>query len=375
MNKKLSLKVIYFSSGAIINLFVTGLVLYYIQLGFSPAQIGILTSATYLAALFQPFIGMMSDKSKSPKTLFQVVLIIFLIFVILLSKATNYYVYVVLVFVASIGRNIMFGLLDNLTLRNIDKYGGNFGEIRKFASIGYGIALMLAYPFITANDISNFFYVLIALIIISIIAIFPLYDAINETDTNHHYRKDIKQLFTNKVYILIVLANVCVMGIGNIKGAYQPILFDSLNASSLIISLSTVFMVIPEIFIMPVNKKIASKHGNLKVLLLAAFAIIIQLIGFVLVDSVVMLLALMVLHGIAMGLYIPLFSAIVIDIVDKNVSSTALLFNSTMQFVLIFFINLFIVTPLYSLLGIRSVFIALLFFSFIGVWLFKKALK
>ncbi len=366
----------YFTTGVSVNLFVTALTLYFITIGFNPVQIGILTSIPFLASLFQPFVGLIIDRAKNKIHIYQLFTLFFLVNTIILSMSTNFYVYVVFVFLASITRLSFFGMLDSIMIPSVSNYGGNFGLIRNYASIGFGLGMVLAYPFIKDN-LHNFFYVVIVFTTINIVLaslINASVDSIKQKE-KPNIKKDLTTLKNNEVFILLILSNFLLFGITGIKVNYQPILLESLNASAFLISIVSFVMVIPEIIMMPKLSHIRQKYQDKTLFLYAFIMATIQLILMFLVQSPILLVILTLMHGLANGIYIPLYSQTLISKVSASVSSTALMFSLTIQFLFSAIVSFLIITPIYVNFGIRYVFLTLAIFTFMGIFVILRVFK
>ncbi len=375
MNRKWIPRSAYFTTGVVANLFTTALVLYYLEIGFNEAQIGILASVSFLAAIFQPVLGVIIDRSRTPKKIYQFIIISFLLNLFIMSLTTNFYFYIILVFLASISRIAFFAALDAIVIKSVDYYGGNFGSIRNFASIGFGIGMLVAYPFII-NDIYNFFYVSIVVGIINILVVGQLHNSTNEKEVKKlNIKNDMATLFNNKVFMGLIITNFFMFGMMNIKMTYQPILLQSLGASAFMISLSSIIMTGPEIILMPLFNTVRRYVSDKSIFIIATTLTSIQLLLFSQLNNVYIVLALVSVHGLVNGFYIPLYSQTIVSTVDDKLSSTALMISITTQFLLTSVISLFIITPIYVKYGLNMVFLLLSMITFLSIFSTLYAFK
>lgn len=356
----------YFTTGVLANLFVNALVLYYVQIDFSEIQIGLLASVSFLAALFQPIIGLVIDRSKSPKRIYQYIILFYILNIFIMSLTTNFYIYIILVFLTSISKLSFFALLDSIVIKSVNNYGGNFGRIRNFASIGFGVGMIVAFPFISNGDIYNFFYVSIIIGIINILAVQFIKQAPVKRIAEARVIDDVKAITSNKVVVLLIIANFTIFGIMNIKMSYQPLLLNSLDATPFMIAIASAIMTFPEIVIMPFLAKFRSKYSDQTLFVYAFVLTGIQLFLFSITKNVYLVLIIISFHGFANGIYIPLYSITLLSKVKDSVSSTALMFSITTQFLLSAVVSFIIITPVYVTFGISAVFFVLSLFTFSG---------
>ncbi len=139
---------IYFIIGAIANFSIVLLPFFYISKGMNTTQLGLLLSASYLAALLQPYIGYISDTKYGPKKILKVVSLLLIGNTIFLFLSNTFSMLFIFSLLFSICRNVTFPLVDNISLDWCKENDIPYGSIRQGGSIGFGVGALLGVPFV-----------------------------------------------------------------------------------------------------------------------------------------------------------------------------------------------------------------------------------
>lgn len=375
MDKKL-LYWSYFIVGAIANFSIVLLPFFYVAKGMNNAQIGLLLSAAYLAALLQPLMGYLSDSHFGPKKLLKYVFYLLILLCIFLYFSNGFFQLFIFSLLFSICRNLTFPLLDNIALDWCHKNDVFFGGIRQGGSIGFGLGAFLAVPFAL---VFNSYSIIFLPLILSIIFLFILKNLTHniskvENFEEVSYLNNFKILIKNKEFIVLVLIHLFLMGISSLKLSYQATLLSNLNAPIYFIVILNFFTIVPEIFLI---SKTEDKLKNIPIYKLLAIPIILNIIhSFILFksNSLFIILIASFLHGFSMSIYIPNFFAYFNSVIPKDLSATAFIVNATSQTINSLIINTIFIVPLLAIYNIRISFLVLIFvFSFNIINLFLLA--
>lgn len=122
---------------------------YFREIGFESTQLGLMTAAgNCVAMLSLPFIGLLSDKLRSPRVVFAVVtgmaIVLHLLFPVVgsLLGAALIPTMILSVF-GTLGRQTSNALLDSWIGGAMDKIGASFGTIRRFGSGAFVVASLV----------------------------------------------------------------------------------------------------------------------------------------------------------------------------------------------------------------------------------------
>lgn len=343
--------------GNIHNLTMIAFSIYMVQIGLSSSQVVILTSISLLGAIFQPIVGYVVDKTKKPLFVLKIALFTMIIVSFCYTVTTNFSILIILTLINSICRLSLLGIFDSYNMSDTLVNGGNFGKLRSGASLGFGIGLFSILPFTTDQDISNYFYyvMVVAFLVIIIVGTLKEGYALTETELSESSKKT-KKLF-NSTFILLIIMNFCYLGVMGLKMSYQPILLTSNQMTTFYITCANLITVLPEIFIMPNLEKITC-NTKVQKLLLFCFAVTgVQLLFFGFVKNPALLLVIISLHGVTNAFYIPTYSKLLRNSLDKENISKGFLISSTFQALTSMVFNLVIVSVVFNEFGINFIFI------------------
>ncbi len=372
---------IYFIIGAIANFSIVLLPFFYIYKGMNTTQIGLLLSASYLAALLQPYVGYISDTKYGPKKILKVVSL-FLIFIsIFLFLSNTFLMLFIFSLLFSICRNVTFPLVDNISLDWCKENGVLYGSIRQGGSIGFGIGALLGVPFVL---LFNPKFLIFLPLLLSIILFYLIKNISYEVEIHPDhkgfklYKTNFKELMKNKLFIILIIIHLLLMGLSTLKLSYQSALLSSLNAPIYFIVLLNFFTIVPEIFLISKTEKF---FKNTPIYIILIFPILLNILhAFILFksSSLPIILISSFLHGLSMSIYLPNFFAFFNKAVPEKLSSTAFIINGTSQTINSLLINTFVIVPFITINGLRMSFLILIItmsINFISLYILFKITK
>ena len=134
------------------------LMIYLKSIGYNTLQMGMLTSAASLVALFvQPFIGGIADRAPTRNRVLMIALVISGVLAPMLRLSTAFFYILVVYTCYIIARNIQHPLTDTITLEYTARHNVPFGPIRIMGCIGYASMAAIAGT-VAAGDPSNTFF-------------------------------------------------------------------------------------------------------------------------------------------------------------------------------------------------------------------------
>ncbi len=372
---------IYFIIGAIANFSIVLIPFFYISKGMNTTQVGLLLSASYLAALLQPYVGYISDTKYGPKKILKVVSFLIILNSLLLFLSNSFLLLFIFSLFFAISRNVTFPLVDNLALDWCKENNIEYGKIRQGGSIGFGVGALLGVPFVI---LFNPKFLIFLPLILSII----LFVLIKNVQYNYHihpenkgfsiYKNNFKELINDKLFIVLIIIHLLLMGLSTLKLSYQATLLSSLNAPIIFIVILNFFTIVPEIFFISKTEKL---FKNTPIYIILIFPIIINIIhSFILFSSSSLIIILLAsfLHGFSMAIYLPNFFAFFNKSIPVKLSSTAFIINATSQTINSLFINTFIIVPFIAISGLRMSFLVIIIamsLNFFSLYFLYKTIK
>ncbi len=353
-----SFKLYYFAIGIIASLYTSMMPSFYANLNMSEGQIGVLLSVVYLGAIFQPAIGMISDKAKSRSNVIRNSMYIVIGLSTVLLFVEEFYPVLFIVTGISFFRMAFFSLSDSYMMPFCIEYDYNYGKLRRGASLSFGMAMILAYPF---NYFLGFHGFLILVILMCLLAANVMHKSTYEpprAKNSSHYISEMKKYMKSKAVISLLLFQLFFMGSLALKFSYQAIKLQELTGDTGAASIALLCATVPEVLFMA-KVSARSKMRLTSALLAATIFNIVQLFVFSQTTSVAVMIIFATFHGFSMSYYIPTFSRLLTELVGEGVISTFFTISGTGQSLFSLLLSLVVVTPVFINFGVDYVFVVI----------------
>ncbi len=354
--KAKSFKLYYFAVGIIASLYTSMMPSFYTSMGFTEGQIGILISVVYIGALFQPILGMISDKARSRSNVIRNSMYIVVALTVCLLFAKDFYPVLLIVTGISLFRMAFFSLSDSYMMPFCIEYDYNYGKLRRGASLSFGMAMIFAYPF---NYLLGYHGFLLLIVLMCLMAANIMHKSDYHPpsgDEHANYFEEMKIYARSKAVIALLLFQFFFMGAAALKFSYQAIKLQELTGNTLAASIALMLATLPEVFLMA---KVSDKLPNMRLttaLITGIFLNLSQLIAYTLIDNVALLIVVASFHGLSMAFYIPTYSRLLSELVGEKVISTFFTISGTGQSLFSLIISFAIITPIYMIFGVDYVF-------------------
>lgn len=150
----------YFWFYAGVGAFVPFNALYYRSLGFSGAELGILTTLPAIAtALTGPLWGMIADTYGLHRQIMRSVILVSVILILLLAQITSFLPFLITMALLALVLVPVPSLWDSYAISAVERGGAPYGVLRIFGSLGFTSVVLILGRVLT-GDLSNvFFYV------------------------------------------------------------------------------------------------------------------------------------------------------------------------------------------------------------------------
>ncbi len=358
MKKSIIYFMLYFIFGMVAIISLSGFALLYVDVGFSKPQISTLISIAFLGVIIQPIVGYACDVTRRKNLLLQIGSLITVICAALMIYTTNYYVYLIAVFLIAAFRFSVFSILDVIILQ--DTNDEIFTKIRTGAAYGYAFGIFFLLPIERTGNFDVVLYSIIAFNIVAVILFLFLKETRDvSVNASKHYFKGLTSIVKNKRILLLMLTNMIAITVLMQKTAYSNILFEELAFTMFTIAMLNLVAEIPEVIFLPIYNKTFNRFSlNTQILMLMTVSIL-QAGIFIFTTNIYVIYLFIGMQGFVYAIQIPLIYTNLNKQLDKNLSSTGFLINTMVQSIGSFLIGMIILKPLYSNYGLQEVFIAL----------------
>lgn len=354
--KIFDLKLYYFSVAVAVSLLTSVLPLFYESINLNPVQVGTLISTTYIGALMQPVFGYVSDKTQKPQLVLKILMMIACVLSGILYFIHSFVLVLFLVLLLSLCYCSFFSLSDNIITSYVYQNNLNYGSIRRLASLGYGMAMLIAMPFIYVWGMSAFLLVVIVVLMIAVIKIDNVDYVAIEKPHDSSYKKDLKELLTVPAFLILLLFQMLFMGTASIKFSYQAMKLQAITGATISGSVALLMATMPEVLFLAKVSKILENYRFTTLLFISVAINLLHLFTYAFVENYIVLIIIAACHGLSMSLFLPVIPAFLRQIVNLRVIGTAFALIATTQSIVSLMVSSFIITPVYATLGINYVF-------------------
>jgi MFS family permease len=273
------------------------LVLYYEQLGLSGGQIGVLTAILPLVTLFAAsFWGGLADATKQHQPLMLLALggVILLALVILFSTTFLSLVGVIVAFAFFAAPIVPF--LDNSTLAYLGESKNQYGKLRLWGAVGWGMAAPVVGWLVERFDLTWSFYSYIGLMFAGLLASLRL--PIGQTRISAPFWQGVRLLLGNSRQWLLFLIIIFSAGIGSaIIHNYLFLYMELLGAGNTLMGWALTVATLSELVIFSSSDRLLNRWGIKSVLLLALAALAVRLLAYAIISNPWLVLPVQLLHG------------------------------------------------------------------------------
>lgn len=308
--------------------------LYMNSLNYSETQIGFIVGCASLMSVFAtPIWGIIDDRLKKTTTLLFIIGIALGLIAIILGVTKIFFIFLVLRAIFEVFSCGTTPLMDKTALELETEYQVPYTKMRIFGSIGYSLVL---FPVIyLIEQFNNYQVALLCVTICFVIFLWfvykvkPLDAELRQKHVAHEpgmMSKAIKQLFSNKAYLLIVGVNMIVAACNEVMGAFQGLhLEKTLLAPGYAISLSIfIASFVSEVPCMYFAPKVHAKIGWYKCVVIATLAFLLKFTLEYFAPSWPLFLATRLLHGISISLLLSPVLMLIKGHVSPRVFTTAI---------------------------------------------------
>lgn len=337
-------------------------------------QIGtILSIGPIMMIIFQPIWGMLSDVTNAPSRVLTITTFFAGIFGFGYLAFHQYSLLLMTAILIAIFQSAIIPVSDSISIKYTTKVRYNYGNIRLFGSLGWGIAVFLMGKLSEFTPRVIFYSFFIALTIASILA----FRLPNEgAKAKIKIGSGMKELFTIKKFIIFMSVTFLIFGPNLANNFYFGIFIEKIGGSYTGIGVAFLIAVLSEIPFMKISGRLIDKYGLLPIATFAGVVSMLRWFFYFLEPSLSLVYASAIIQGMSIGLFIPAGIQYIRDITPAHITATAITIYSAIGNGLGNWFSTFFGGLIY---GKYSIFGAYLFFailSLLGVllnlWLLKE---
>ncbi len=285
-------------------------------------QIGLIMSINPVVMIFfQPLWGMISDKTNAPIKILTLTTFIagsFALGYIAFSGYTAIFFIAVLV---AIFQSAIIPVSDSISISYTSKVGYNYGNIRLFGSLGFGLAVFIMGRLSEWNNQVIFISFFSALVLASLLA----WKMPTEKKTQKpNLLLGVKEILTMKKFLLFLIVTFLIFGPNLANNTYFGLFIEGSGGTYTGIGVAFLIAVLSEAPFMKAAGGLIQRLGLLRIMLLASGVSLIRWLLYFTEPSLWVVYATAVFQGISIGLFIPAALQYLRQITPLHITATAI---------------------------------------------------
>jgi MFS transporter, PPP family, 3-phenylpropionic acid transporter len=339
----------------------------------SGTQIGtILSIGPIIMIFFQPLWGMISDATNSPPKVLAFTTGIAGIFGCGYLVFNEYSFFIITAILIAIFQSAMIPVSDSISIKYATKHRYNYGNIRLFGSLGFGLAVFIMGRLSENTPKVIFYAFFITLMLASFLAFrLPKENAMSKVKL----LSGIKELLTLRKFIIFLFITFLIFGPNLANNFYFGLFVNELGGSYTGIGIAFLIAVLSEIPFMRVSGRWIQKLGLLEVAAIAGTISMIRWFFYFLDPSLPLVYASAILQGLSVGLFIPAGLQYIRDITPTHITVTAVTIYSAIGNGLGNWFSTFFGGIIYDKYSIFGVYLFFTILALLGVLLSLLLLK
>ncbi|MGP7815851.1 MFS transporter [Niallia sp. 01092] len=296
------------------------------SIGLSGFEIGIVMSiGPVVTIFFQPIWGMISDKRNNPSTILRLCTFFTGIFSLgFLFFDTFLWIFFIAIILA-IFQSAIVPLSDSITIKFTSDYKLDYGHIRMFGALGFGIAVFIMGKLSEIKPSIIFISFFISFLICSF--------STNKMPkakpaTNNNPFKGIKQLVVQKKYMMFLVVTFMIFSPNLANNTFFGLFVENSGGTFTGIGIAFLIAVLSEVPFMKIAGKWINKFGLLEIALLSGILSLVRWILYFTEPNLMIIYATAFLQGFGVGLFIPVGLQYVKKIAPSHMMATAITFYS-----------------------------------------------
>lgn len=291
--------------------------------GLKGYQIGtIMSIGPIMMIFFQPLWGMIADKTNSPVKILTGTTLLAGVLSLGYLLYHSYYWFVIIAVMVAMFQSAIIPISDSISLKYTNKIRVNYGSIRLFGSLGFGLAVFIMGRLSEINETVIFYSFFLALTLSSILSSRLPYE--KNKGNQQPLLSGVKEIFTYKKFVIFLAITFMVFGPNLANNVYFGLFVEDRGGTYTGIGIAFLIAVLSEIPFMRVAGAWIHKLGILHIATIAGFISLIRWFFYFTEPSLPIVYITSVMQGFSVGLFIPAGLQYVRDITPTHMTATAI---------------------------------------------------
>ncbi|MBI1878249.1 MAG: MFS transporter, partial [Chloroflexi bacterium] len=294
---ELFFKTFYFLFFAAASSLFPFIVLFYEQLGLSGSQIGVLTAIPPLITLFAAsFWGGLADATQQHRRLLALAMSGVIVLALVILSLTTFLGLMLGVIAFAFFVAPIMPLVDNSALESLGERQSQYGKLRLWGAIGWGIAAPLVGRLAEQFGLGWSFYSYVLFMLAGLLVSFRL--PISQTPLGQSFGQGVRRLLGNRQW-LFFLGIIFMIGLGAamINNYLFPYM-EQLGAGKTLMGLALSVATLSEAMVFLFSDRLLDRWGAYPMLMLALAALAARLLAYAVTPNPWLILPAQLLHGL-----------------------------------------------------------------------------
>jgi MFS transporter, PPP family, 3-phenylpropionic acid transporter len=284
-------------------------------------QIGmILSIGPVIMIFFQPFWGMLADMKNSHNVLLTLTTLLTGVVALGYIFFEGFSTFIIVATILAIFQSAIIPLSDSISLKYTSNAGVNYGNVRLYGSLGFGLAVFVMGRLSEWNP-QVIFYAFFLTLLVS--AAFSMKMPREFSGRPSGLFSGMKDLMKMKKFLIFLGVTFMVFGPNLANNFYFSLFVEDRGGTYTGIGIAFLIAVLSEIPFMRVAGSWISKLGLLQVAFIAALVSLIRWIFYFTEPALSLVYASAVIQGFSLGLFIPAGLQYIRDITPLHITATA----------------------------------------------------
>jgi MFS transporter, PPP family, 3-phenylpropionic acid transporter len=282
----------------------------------------IMSVGPVIMIVFQPLWGMVCDWTGKPTRILSIATLLAGIFALGYSFLHHYYMLVGVAILFGIFQSALIPVSDSISLKYTNKVKANYGNIRLFGSLGFGIAVFVMGR-LSETQLGPaviFYATFIALVMAALLALrLPEESQSGKPRITH----GIKELFTIKRFLIFLAVTFLIFGPNLANNVYYGLFVEARGGTYTGIGIAFLLAVLSEIPFMRIAASWIRKLGLLPIALIAGIASLVRWSFYFTEPALGIVYSTSIIQGFSLGLFIPAGLQYIRRITPQHITVTA----------------------------------------------------
>jgi len=276
---------------------------YYVDMGFSVFQIGLLSSVGALVCLFiQPLWGVASDRCAHPLRILRTVFFAVGALVLLFLLGRQYWHFLLISLVYSACNSAVMPLSDAYTLRYLNAHGLKFSHIRLAGTVGYAFSVFVLGRVLGGQELAIIFFIGACMNILCIASTWLLPKLARPAGTVRErsgQRGSLKQVMDGELVLMLFFALAMQVALG-FHGTFLSVYVKELGCENSMIGVLQCTSALSEVPVLLLIDRMMRKWNVFRILSAAGAVMVLRMVldSLAAVGGIPVLLASQLLQGV-----------------------------------------------------------------------------